>query len=50
MERMSIGKGIAGGFTVGLSDGLTECMFDVEIIDGGTAEGCAVSSSDGVTV
>jgi len=52
MDGMLIGKGIAGECTVGVSDGVTEEMFDTIMIDDGPAEGCAVSSSDddGVTV
>ena len=46
MERMSIARGC----TVGVSDGVTEGMFDTAIIGDETAEVCAVGSSDGVTV
>ena len=47
MEGMSIGEEIVGGCTIGVSDSVTEGMFDMEIIGDGNADGCAVGSSDG---
>ena len=50
MEGILIGGEIAVGCTIGVSDSVIEGNCEMEMIDDGSAEGCAVSSSDGVTV
>ena len=47
MEGMLIGEEIAEGCRVGVRDEMTEGVFEMKIIGDGTAEGCAVFSSDG---
>ena len=47
MKGLSIGEEIAGGCTIGVKDEMTEGVFDMEMKGDGTAEGCAVGSSDG---
>ena len=47
MKGLSIGEEITGSCIVGFRDGVTEGIFEMKIIGDGTAEGCAVGSSDG---